>query len=86
MANDRNLRVSEAVLERIEAAKRDDETIEEALERILQIDLDEDAVEAADVYHQTSNRWTVWDALIEQRRDDETLAETFRRVGEDYGY
>ncbi|MFW6018917.1 MAG: hypothetical protein ACOCPX_08845 [Halapricum sp.] len=78
------IEVSDAVQEALEAETEPGESIDDLLSRVLKLDVeragpDDSEVESGDI-HGGTNMWTVYDQLGRERREGESLSETFQRL------
>ncbi|MCU4717169.1 DUF7557 family protein [Halapricum hydrolyticum] len=78
------IEVSDDVYEVLEKETEPGESIDDLLARVLKIDteraqLDDSGVDSGDV-HGGTNMWTVYDQLGRERKEGESLSDTFRRL------
>ncbi|QSG05487.1 hypothetical protein [Halapricum desulfuricans] len=80
------IEVSEAVYEALEAETEPRESIDDLLTRVLDVgsadkpaEVDDSGVESGDI-HGGTNMWTVYDQLGRERKEGESLSDTFRRL------
>ncbi|QSG08991.1 hypothetical protein [Halapricum desulfuricans] len=80
------IEVSEAVYEALEAETDPGESIDDLLTRVLDVgsveepaEVDDSGVESGDI-HGGTNMWTVYDQLGRERKEGESLSDTFRRL------
>lgn len=80
------IEVSDAVYEALEKETEPGESIDDLLLRVLDLEagekkakIDDSGVESGDI-HGGTNMWTVYDQLGRERKEGESLSDTFRRL------
>ncbi|QSG11914.1 hypothetical protein HSBGL_1497 [Halapricum desulfuricans] len=80
------IEVSENVHDALEAETEPGESIDDLLTRVLDVgsveepaEVDDSGVESGDI-HGGTNMWTVYDQLGRERKEGESLSDTFRRL------
>ena len=78
------IEISDAVHEALKAETEPGESIDDLLSRVLKLDAertrpDDSEVESGDI-HGGTNMWTVYDQLGRERKEGESLSDTFQRL------